>query len=359
MEPPRVNEVLNMITSLNLNKSVGHDNLSPYLPRVASTILAPALCCFIDNAFRLDIFPQSCKTDKIVPVFKSGNTQSFTNYRPISILTCFAKIFEKLIFRRLSTFFRKHSVLTKTKYGFQSDKSTSHAILDVLTVMTASTIIYNAGLILLDFKKAFDTVYHPLLLHKLEHCVIRGIAYKLITSFLSNRYQYVAHQNFRSKLCINHFGVPQGSTLGPLLFLIFVNDLPNALSSTPCLFADDTCLVIHATNPIILSGKMNLELQKIYEWTKANNITVNPEKSHVLIIPPKTTHKIPSVKVYMYKSPLKVKDSVKYLGVTIDSRLNFDDHINLLCGKISRSIGVLSKLWYVLPFKLYKICITL
>ena len=107
MEPPRVNEVLNMINSLNLNKSVGHDNLLPYFLKVASTILAPALCYFIDNAFRLGIFPQSCKTAKIVPLFKSGNTQSFTNYRPISILTCFAKIFEKLIFRRLSTFFSK------------------------------------------------------------------------------------------------------------------------------------------------------------------------------------------------------------------------------------------------------------
>ena len=119
------------------------------------------------------------------------------------------------------------------------------------------------GLILLDFKKGFDTVYLPLLLHKLEHCSIRGIAYKRINSFLSNRYQYVAHQNFRSKLSINHFGIPQGSTLGPLLFLIYANDLPNALSSTPHLFVDDACLVIHTTNPIILSGKMNLELQKV------------------------------------------------------------------------------------------------
>ena len=94
---------------------------------------------------------------------------------------------------------------------------------------------------------------------------------------------------------------------------------------------------------------MNLELRKVYEWTNANQITVNPEKSHLLIIPPKSTHQIRSVKVYMYKSPLKVKDSVKYLGVTIDSRLNFDDHINLLRGKISRSIGVLSKIRHVLP----------
>ena len=277
------------------------------------------MCYFIDNAFRLGIFQQSCKTAKIVPLFKSGNTQSFTNYWPISILTCFAKIFKKLIFERLTTFFRKHSVLTKTQYGFQSDKSTSHAILDVLTADydNVNNNLYT-GLILLDFKKAFDTVYNSLLLHKLEHCCITGIAHNLIKSFLSNRYQYESHQNFHSKLLINHFGVPQGSTIGPLLLLIYVNDLPNALSSTPRLFADDTCLVIHATNSIILCGKMNLELQKVYEWTKANEITVIPAISHLLIIPPKSTHQIPSVKVYMYKSPLKLKDSVvRCLSVTI------------------------------------------
>ena len=223
-----------MINSLNLNKSVGHDNLSPYFLKVVSIILAPALCYFIDNVFRLGIFPQICKTAKIVSLFESGNTQSFTNYRPTSTLTCFAKISEKLIFRRLSTFLRKHSVLTKTQYGFQSDKSTKHAILDVLTAGydNVNNNLYT-GLILFDFKKAFDTVYHPLLLHKLEHCGIRGIAYKLIKSFLSNRYQYVAHQNFRSELSLNHFGIPQGNTLGPLLFLIYVNDLPNAFKLDP------------------------------------------------------------------------------------------------------------------------------
>ena len=118
------------------------------------------------------------------------------------------------MFSRLTTFFRKHSVLTKTQYGFQRDQSTSHAILDVLTVAydNINNNLYT-GLILLDFKKAFDTIDHPLFLYKHEHHGIRDIAYKLISSFLSSRCQYVAHQNFRSKLAINHFGVPHASTL--------------------------------------------------------------------------------------------------------------------------------------------------
>jgi len=101
--------------------------------RVASKVIAPVLCYFIDNAFRIGIFPKNCKTAKIIPIFKSGKTENITNYHPVSILTCFSKIFEKLVHKRLSSFFEKHSVLTKYKYGFQSDKSTTHAILGVLT----------------------------------------------------------------------------------------------------------------------------------------------------------------------------------------------------------------------------------
>ena len=133
MEPPRINEVINVIHSLQMHKSVGHDNISPFYLRVASTIIAPILCYFIDYAFTLGIFPQSCKIAKIIPIFKSGKRDNLTNYRPISILTCFSKIIEKLIHKRLSSFFEKHSVLTKYQYGFRNSMSTTHAILDVLT----------------------------------------------------------------------------------------------------------------------------------------------------------------------------------------------------------------------------------
>ena len=133
MEPPRVNKVKNFINSLNLRKSAGHDNILSHYLSIASNILASVLCYFIDNAFRLQIFPQSCKKAKIIPFFKTEKHNNLTNYRPISILTCFSKIIEKLIHIRLSSFFEKHSIFTKTQYGFQASKSASHVILDVLT----------------------------------------------------------------------------------------------------------------------------------------------------------------------------------------------------------------------------------
>ena len=266
MEPPRINEVKNLMNSLNSRKSVGHDNISSYYLRIASDILSPVLCYFIDNAFRLGIFPQNCKKAKIIPLYKTGKPNNLTNYRPISILTCFSKIIKKLIHKRLSSFFDKHSILAKTQYGFQAGKSTSHAILEVLT--TAYEHIYNheyTSLILLNFKKAIDTVSHSILLYKLEHYGIRGVANKLLKSVLSDRSQFVSHHNSSSDTLINRFGVPQGSNLGPLLFLICINDTPHALNSNPRLIAADTCLNISAVTPAMLSEKMNLELTTVHK----------------------------------------------------------------------------------------------
>ena len=308
------------------------------------------MCYFIDNAFRLGIFPQNCKKAKIIPLCKTGKPNNLTNYRPISILTCFSKIIEKLIHKRLSSVFDKHSIFAKTQYGFQAGKSTSHAILDVLT--TAYEHINNheyTGLILLDFKKAFDTVSQSILLYNLEHYGIRGVANKLLKSFLSDRCQFVSHHNSSSDTLINRFGVPQGSNLGPLLFLIYINDIPRALNSNPRLFADDTCLNINAVTPAMLSEKMNLELTTVHKWTTANKITVNPQKSHCLIIPPKKNHCISNISIYVNDSVIKVTDAVKYLGITIDNKLNFEEHINALATKISRSLGVLCKLRHILP----------
>ena len=200
--------------------------------------------------------------------------------------------------------------------------STTHAVLDVLT-STCDQINNEqyTGLILLDFKKAFDTVCHRKLLHKLEHYGIRGKALKLLHSFLSNRQQFVSFQNLSSKTLTNNHGVPQGSNLGPLLFLIYINDISNTLNSIPRLFADDTCLVIHSANPGLLRNNIIRELQKVHIWTNANTITVNPQKTMTLIIPPKIIKPSPDIEIQFLNTPISANDQTKYLGITIDQTM--------------------------------------
>ena len=221
--------------------------------------------------------------------------------------------------------------------------STNHAAL----IVVASTCDQNndeqyTGLILLDFKKAFDTVCHRKLLHKLEHYGIHGEALKLLHSFLSNTQQFVFFQHLSSKTLTNNYGVSQGSNLGPLLFLIYTNDIPNALNSIPRLFAADACLVIHSANPGLLRNNIISELQKVHIWTNANTITtVNPPKNMTQFIPPKIINPIPDFEIQFLHTSISANDQIKYLGITIDTRLNFEEHIGTVAKKISRSFGVM------------------
>ena len=208
------------------------------------------ICKLLFNySFRYGIFPDCLKIAKVVPIFKKGDKNEINNYRPISLLSTFSKILEKLICKRMRKFLDKHSIISSNQYGFRSSFSTTHAMLDVLTSIydniNDNTI---TALLLFDLNKVFDTVQHDIFLRKLEHFGIRGTAQKLIASFLRNRQQYVSLHNAQShKMCIT-CGVPQGSVLGLLLFTLYINDIANCTSSTPRLFADDTCLILQHKN---------------------------------------------------------------------------------------------------------------
>ena len=184
LDVPSLTEIINVINSLNINKAVGYDSISPFFLRITSTTLAPYIQVFIDCCFANGIFPENATTAKIVPIFKKGERDNPTNYRPISILTSFAKIFERIIYKRLITFLNKHKVILDTQYGFQSNKSTNHALIDVIT-NSFENIQKNlyTDLIFLDLTKAFDTVNHEILLLKLDHYGIREQANDLLRAF--------------------------------------------------------------------------------------------------------------------------------------------------------------------------------
>ena len=204
-------------------------------------------------------------------MFKSGANCDLSNYRPIPLLSVISKVFEKLISIRVMSFIEKHSI--PTQYGFRSESSTEFAILDIVSSCyeTINDKLFT-GLIVIDLKKAFDSVTHSILLQKLEHYGFRGNVFNLFSSYLSNRQQYVSVNNVNFSTQYIKYGVPQGSVLRPLLFLLYINDLGISCDGTPRLFADDTCVITEGTSPAQLEQQLNHKLKQIAVWISANNL---------------------------------------------------------------------------------------
>ena len=244
------------ILSLNNKKAIGLDKIPASFLKIGRHVIAPYFNLFLQFIFNNGIYPYNCKIARVVPVYKNGDQTEINNYRPISILTCFSKIIEKLIYARFINFFRKHDVIYPKQYEFQKKVSTTHAVLDMVTTIYDN--IYEklfSGLLLIDLRKAFDTVCHQTLLIKTEHYAIRGVAYNLVNSYLHDRKQFVALNQTCSKTNKIQYGVPQGSSLGPLFFLIYIKDLKTAVNCNPRLFADDTCLIVTAPSISLLQKK--------------------------------------------------------------------------------------------------------
>ena len=327
--------------------------ISCYFIKLSSSILIPIVVSLINASFSLGIFPDDLKVAKVISLFKKGDTLDINNYRPISLLTCFSKIFEKAIFTRLSNFLNKHSVLISSQYGFCPNRSSTHAILDI--VSTTYDNINNkkyTGMVMLHLTKAFDTVCHKRLLLKLGHYGIRGTAYNLLQSYLSKRSQYVSLVNINSNFRNVKMGVPQGSVLGPLLFLIYINDLQNCMISTPRLFADDTAVLIHANTLTELEIKINCELENVVVWTRKNNLNINLMKSQAMIVSPSLSESNFAIIIKLNSSILQVSKNINYLGVIIDSKLLFKEHILKLQSKLSRAVAIMCKLKHIVPLRI-------
>ena len=206
----------------------------------------------------------------------------------------YTQVFEKLIYSRAEAFLNKHSLTVPTQYGFRAGHSTIHALTDVITsIYDNINNNQHTGLIFLDIKKAFDTVNHKILIKKLEHYGIRGTANDLFKSYLRDRKQFVIlDHTIHSKIYPIYSGVPQGSTLGPLLFLLYINDLIICSSITPRLFADDACLIFNDDAPDKLVKSINDELNRVCDWMAANKLCINTQKSSALLIPPKSNAQI-------------------------------------------------------------------
>ena len=299
------------------------------------------------------IFPDDWKLARITPIYKDGSKTVFGNYRPISVISIVAKVFEKLVCNQLRSFMKENNIIIDEQSGFRPYHSTETILLDSTNEWLGNMDkgLIN-GVLFLDLKKACDTVNHKILLTKLEMYGIRGRSLEWFRSYFMNRRQVCAINGKLSDEKQINCGVPQGSNLGPFLFLLYINDLPNCLETTNArLFADDTTLLATGLNTVEVEAKLNHDLLNVDQWLKANKSTLNEGKTEFMIVG--SRQRVPSFE----QGPLiKLGDKVikrvphkKTLGIILDEQLKWDKHIEEQSKMISKSIALLRRAKPFLP----------
>ena len=338
-------EILDIIKAL-ANKSTGPASIPLKLLIIVADLIVLPLCRIINLSFNCGVFPDVLKVAKVIPLHKGGSTQEVNNFRPISLLSIFDKIIEKLMHKRLYHFLEVHNILYENQFGFRKKNSTAHSLIEITEKIKESIDngMYGCG-IFIDLKKAFDTVNHNILLTKLEHYGIRGSVLKWFESYLTNRKQYVFYNGISSDIASITCGVPQGSVLGPLLFLIYINDLPNVSNKLSFfLFADDTNIYYESNNLQELEKTVNKELKLLSLWLNLNRLALNVSKTNFVIFRSTKKPMNHNVILIMNRKAIAQKDHVKYLGVLMDQHLSWKQQILNVSKKISRGIGILAKL---------------
>lgn len=332
--------VLKKLNSLDPNKGPGPDGIPSSFVKTCSKELTAPLCALYNLSVRHGIFPSSWKTAHIIPILKSGNKSDCSNYRPISILCCFSKVFESLIYDAL--YFQFKPLLADQQHGFVNNKSTLTNLVEYITFIKNTFDDHGeTHAIYTDFQKAFDKVNHVILIRKLSGVGVHGNLLRWVTSYINNRSQIVTIKGFKSKAAVMTSGVPQGSLLGPLLFLIFINDLASILKCNSLLYADDLKIFksIKSNNDC---QTLQADLDTLSAWCTENKMSLNVNKCFAMSFTKKKNKIGHSYKIN--DNLLVTKSSAKDLGIIFDTELSFREHFQYIINRCNKLIGFIFRI---------------
>ena len=358
-EPLTLSEIHETIEQLKSKNSSDNDGLSvTFLKKISLSISKPLLHIF-SKSLNTGVIPHQLKIAKVIPLFKSGDRSLLDNYRPIALLSSFSKILEKIVCNRLSIFLENNELLSKFQFGFRKEHSTLHPMILFMNKLTSALENKQHTIaIFCDLRKAFDSCNHHILLKKLQKVGVRDIELCWFQNYLENRKQYVFVNGHSSSLLNIDTGVPQGSILGPLLFLIYINDLPEASSLITFLFADDTTLLYSHENIDVLISIINSEFRKVVQFFRQHKLSLHPLKTKFIVFSNSPVVKNMKIQLFINcnnddeNDPLKCFPisrvspnddipAIRFLGVFFDQNINFNYHVKVLSSKLSKALYIL------------------
>ena len=333
------NGIEKLLRNLNASKAAGPDNLPSQILKHCASHVAPILTIIFRHSVRTGLLPSDWVAANVTAVYKKGDKHKAENYRPVSLTSVSCKILEHVVSRHLRDHFDRYNILTDRNHGFRTGHSCETQLLTTThDFFTALEKGKQVDIAVLDLSKAFDTVPHEKLLQKLSHYGIKGNIHNWIRNFLTTRKMKVVVEGESSEDAVVESGVPQGTVLGPLLFLCHLNDLPEAVNSTVRLFADD-CLLYKEIHSEKDQEDLQTDITNLEKWASRWGMRFNATKCQILQI--KAKHK-----QFIYKmggTPLQIVNDCLYLGVNISHDLNWKNHISHITKKASQTVGFLRR----------------
>ncbi len=333
------------IKSMLLGKATGMAGISVKILKLSCIQILATLLHTINLSFNTSNVPSAWKVAKVTPVYKAGDCENTNNYRPISVLTVVSKIVERYVHGLLYDFFNDLNLITA---GCRKCHSTATALIKIYDDFLKGFDNGNfVGAVFIDLRKAFDTVDHGILLKKLVAYGVEGRELEWFKSYLSNRIQQIDFKQTLSDVQTVTIGVPQGSILGPVLFIIFMNDALDAIKQILDLYADNTNLQASDPDLSVLEQRLNEDLECLSKWQNENRLVLNTDKTVCMIL---STHQCRAtltnctLNLKVGDKPIKQVNVVKLLGIINDQSLTWDKHIYKMCNKISKKLGLLKRL---------------